>query len=97
MTKPIPVKLSVEILERLDHAASVTGLQNRSALIRLCLQSFLDYFEQHGEMTLPLEWQTVALANQKTLEKEPNSSRIQTAAEDRRAYKTRKDSKELSN
>jgi hypothetical protein len=33
-----------------------TGIDNRSAVIKLCLKSFFDYFDEHGDLTLPADW-----------------------------------------
>lgn len=63
ITKPIPVKLSDEVIQKLDKISESTGLNNRSSLIRLCLQSFLDYFEKHGEAALPLNWREILADN----------------------------------
>jgi len=47
-TRPIPVRLTDAMLERLDTAAEQTGLGNRTAVIRLCLLLFLDALEKQG-------------------------------------------------
>lgn len=54
--KPIPVRLGDEVIARLDAAANRIG-SNRAALIRLCLSTFLDYFERRGGIAaLPPDW-----------------------------------------
>jgi hypothetical protein len=56
-TKPTPVRLSIELIDRLDRAAKTAHLSNRTEVIKLCISSFLDYFEQHGVAALPLNWE----------------------------------------
>lgn len=56
-TKPIPVRLSNELIDRLDRAAKAAHLSNRTEVIKLCISSFLDYFEAHGKASLPLDWE----------------------------------------
>lgn len=58
-SKPIPVKLPQDLIDRLDIVSQTTGLSNRSQVIRLCVKSFLDYFEEHGEAALPFNWREV--------------------------------------
>ncbi|MFO7870041.1 MAG: ribbon-helix-helix domain-containing protein [Kiritimatiellia bacterium] len=58
-SKPIPVKLSEGLVQRLDRVSEKTGLGNRSALIRLCLRSFLDYYEKKGKVSLPVNWREI--------------------------------------
>ncbi len=55
-TKPIPVRLSAEMIDRLDRAATKAHLSNRSEVIKLCISSFLEYFEGNGVAALPLDW-----------------------------------------
>lgn len=57
-TKPIPVRLSPEIISRLDAAAERMG-NTRAGVIKLCLASFLDGFERKGTAALPLNWETL--------------------------------------
>ena len=59
--KPLPVRLEPAVIARLDAAAKRLG-SNRAAVIRLCVTSFLDYFEQGGVATLPLNWKEVIAA-----------------------------------
>lgn len=59
MGKPLPVRLSDDMLRRLDQAADRMGMQNRTDIIKLCISSFLDYFEAHGKTSLPVDWQTI--------------------------------------
>ena len=57
--KPIPVRLSEEIISRLDSVAKSSGLANRTAVIKLCVGSFLDHFEKTGTSALPLDWKEI--------------------------------------
>ena len=45
-TKPIPVRLTPAMIERLDRAAQAMGLENRTALIKICLRLFMDALEK---------------------------------------------------
>lgn len=55
-TKPIPVRLESDALDRLDIAAERLGT-NRSALIKFCAETFVSYFEAHGGVaSLPPNW-----------------------------------------
>jgi hypothetical protein len=56
-TKPIPVRLSNEMIARLDQAAVKAHLSNRTEVIKLCISSFLEYFEAHDHAELPLNWE----------------------------------------
>lgn len=54
--KPIPVRLSEELIVRLDKTAEALGTK-RAALIRLCLTGFLDYYEANGgQILMPANW-----------------------------------------
>jgi predicted transcriptional regulator len=55
-TSPIPVRLDDQIKARLDAAAKKMG-NTRAGVIKLCVSSFLDYFEKHGKAGLPLDWE----------------------------------------
>jgi metal-responsive CopG/Arc/MetJ family transcriptional regulator len=55
--KPIPVTLSPEIIARLDRVSAQSGMNNRSAVIKFCLSTFLDYIEEHGVRGLPANWE----------------------------------------
>lgn len=57
--KPIPVKLAPEMIARLDAASQKMGLNNRSAVIKFCLQTFLTHFEKTGESKLPPDWREI--------------------------------------
>lgn len=55
-TKPIPIRLTEEMINRLDRAAVKAHMSNRTEVMKVCITSFLEYFETHGEATLPLDW-----------------------------------------
>lgn len=55
-SKPIPVRLSDEVIKRLDAVAKKSGLESRTAVIKLCLSAFLDSYEADGAAALPREW-----------------------------------------
>jgi hypothetical protein len=57
--KPIPVKLTEELIARIDRVSEKIGLHNRSAVIKFCVSTFIDHFEQHGETSLPLNWREI--------------------------------------
>ena len=57
--KPIPVRLSDEIIDRLDRAAKRAHLSSRTEVIKICVASFLDYFEREGVASLPLNWEEI--------------------------------------
>jgi len=55
-TKPIPIRLTPQVIQRLDRAAQRLGT-NRAALIKMCAQTFLDDFEKNGGVaSLPPNW-----------------------------------------
>jgi hypothetical protein len=58
-TKPIPVRLSDEIIARLDAAAQQSGLENRTDVIKLLINSWLKHFEREGESALPPDWHAI--------------------------------------
>jgi len=53
------VRLSTDIIRRLDNAAKKMGISARTSVIKLCLSSFLDYFEKNGVTALPLNWKDI--------------------------------------
>lgn len=56
--KPIPVRLSEEVIARLDVVAAQMG-STRAGLIRLCTKTFLDHLEEAGLQGLPLNWRDI--------------------------------------
>ena len=58
-SKPIPVKLSDEIIARLDRVSLSSGLNNRSAVIKFCLNAFLDHLDKTGITGLPNDWKEI--------------------------------------
>ena len=57
-TKPIPVRLEIGVIARLDMASRRMGT-NRSALIKFLVQTFVESFESRGIGNLPHDWQSV--------------------------------------
>jgi hypothetical protein len=53
--KPIPVRLSAELIRRLDAAAALLHT-NRAAVIRLCADTFATHVLEHGTATMPPDW-----------------------------------------
>ena len=60
-TKPIPVRLSNDVIVRLDASAKKIG-QKRAGVIRLLIESWLVYFEKNGEAALPLNFREIIAA-----------------------------------
>lgn len=58
-TAPIPVRLSPDIIARIDDVADQMG-NTRAGVIKLCITSFLAHFEESGGLaSLPLDWKDV--------------------------------------
>jgi len=55
-SKPIPVRLSDDLIKQLDRVTNEVHLGTRTDLIKLCLVSFLEYFEKNKGAKLPLDW-----------------------------------------
>ena len=57
MAKPKEIRVNVRIAEELkgdvQRVLELTGV-DESALVRACLESVVEYFDKHGEITLPL-------------------------------------------
>jgi len=53
---PIPVRLSDDLIKRLDKVAERIG-SNRASVMRVCTQTFVEQFERHGKIMLPPDWQ----------------------------------------
>lgn len=60
-SKPIPVRLPPDIIERIDAAAELAGT-NRAALIRFCAETFAAYVNKRGRAALPPDWPSVLAA-----------------------------------
>jgi predicted DNA-binding protein len=60
-TKPIPIRLSPDLVARLDAVAKKIQF-NRAGIVRFCLQSWLEHFEEHGEAMLPPNWKEILKA-----------------------------------
>lgn len=58
---PIPVRLSPELIARLDDAAKKIG-NTRAGIIRFCTDTFLTHFEKHGRAALPPDWEDILSA-----------------------------------
>ena len=56
---PIPIRLSFEMIERLENVAKKMGLDSRTAVIKMCVLSFLEDFEKNGVAGLPLDWRKI--------------------------------------
>lgn len=54
-TTPIPVRIPLEWLPRLDEAATRLGT-NRARLIAFCAQTFTEEFERRGVAMMPPDW-----------------------------------------
>lgn len=54
--KPIPVRLSEDLIKRIDRAAKRMGT-NRASIMRLCTEVFVESFEKNGTAALPLDWE----------------------------------------
>ena len=59
MANPTAIRLSDKVLERIDHVVKTTNLNDRSAVIKLCLLSFLEHYESRGKTTIPLDWKQI--------------------------------------
>ena len=60
-TKPIPLRLSVELLNSLDRAVKQLGFETRADVIRICLITFLNYIEREGFPEM-LHWKAMLRA-----------------------------------
>lgn len=56
---PIPVRFSLEIIQRLENAAKKMNLGSRTAVVKMCVASFLEDFEKNGVAGLPLNWRQI--------------------------------------
>jgi hypothetical protein len=56
--KPIPVRLSEDVIARLDKQAAMMG-SNRAAMIRYCTTTFLNHIEKTGLGGMPANWQAI--------------------------------------
>jgi len=59
MANPFAIRLSDEVLKRIDHVAETTNLGDRTAVIKLCILSFLEHYESRGKTILPLDWNQI--------------------------------------
>lgn len=58
----IPVRLSEAVVKRLDSVAEMIGT-TRTALIRLCADTFAGHIEKGGKAALPLNWSDILEAH----------------------------------
>lgn len=54
----IPVRLSEEVLNRIDAVAEMIGT-TRTALIRLCADTFAGHISKGGKAALPIDWRDI--------------------------------------
>jgi predicted DNA-binding protein len=54
-SKPIPIRLDTDFIDRLDTVSDKIG-SNRAAVIRFCVITFVEYLEKHGRAVLPPDW-----------------------------------------
>ena len=59
MAKPIAIRLSDEVLDRIDNVVETAHLGDRTAVIKLCLLSFLSHYEKRSSSALPLDWNDI--------------------------------------
>lgn len=59
MAKPIAIRLSDEVLARIDNVVETAHLGDRTAVIKLCLLSFLSHYETQESSALPLDWNNI--------------------------------------
>lgn len=57
-TKVWPTRFSEELLKRMDGAASKLGL-NRTDVIRICLMSWLEWFETEGHKLTQIDYRRI--------------------------------------
>lgn len=68
VTKPIPIRLGGDLISRLDDVASRMGT-NRTAIVRVCVQTFVEHFEKRGKAALPPNWEELlAASDNRTIE-----------------------------
>jgi len=60
-TQPIPVRLSSDLVRRLDEAAAKIGT-NRAGIVRFCVETWLRHFEINGKASLPINWDELMAA-----------------------------------
>ena len=79
-TKPIPVRLGQDKIDRLDAAAKRIG-NNRAGVIRFLVDSWLADFEKRGVASLPPNWeQIIAAADNRTRESKAFNAELNEAA-----------------
>lgn len=58
-SRNIPIRFSEQMIAELEAAAKGLGFQNRSDIVKLCVQSFLTHFQTSGMEALPLNWKAL--------------------------------------
>jgi hypothetical protein len=58
MTKPIPVRITKDVLKRIDAAAEKLG-SKRSRIVAFAAQKFTEYAENNGGVTIPPDWSEI--------------------------------------
>lgn len=61
-TRSIPIRVSADLINRLDRAAGSLGT-NRSGLLRLCAETFVEHFEKEGSIQMPVNWQKLLISH----------------------------------
>lgn len=61
LTKPIPVRLPPELIDRLDAVAKKLG-NTRAGVIRFLIETWVDEFEDRGRAMLPDTWKDVLVS-----------------------------------
>jgi len=57
-TKPIPVRLPVWVIEKLDAAAVKLGY-TRAGIIRFTVETWLGHYDKHGQSAIPADWERI--------------------------------------
>jgi hypothetical protein len=58
-TKTLPVRLPPEVIARIDAVAKSSGINNRTAIIKFCVSTFLDHIEAEGKSAFPPNWKEI--------------------------------------
>lgn len=58
-SKTLPVRLSDDLIARLDAAAKKSEIPTRTDVIKICLTAFLRSFEAHGKICLPIDYKEI--------------------------------------
>jgi hypothetical protein len=55
----LPVRISSAMWKRIAACAARSGMTGRTAVIKMCLYTFLDFFEKNGAASLPPNWREI--------------------------------------